>query len=142
MGTYKKRLVLVLAAVIFIIAVPATIYFAGTFGNDTQYVMYIGTNDKDIYMQLIPTDEAKAIVNEICARHVGGYTVSTAEGGWVDGNGILTQETTLIYVFTNASETQMYAIMDEAIAALNQSSILIEKRYVTSTFYGGKEFSR
>jgi len=147
MGTAKKRITLSLSAVTLVLVVLATMYFGGYFGEQpaisysgtTQYVLYIGTNDKDTYSRIIPTEEAKAIVNEICARHVGGYTASEAVGGWVDEKGVLTQETTLVYVITGASEQQVLLIMNEVLVALNQNSILIEKRGVTSAFYSGGE---
>ena len=49
-----------------------------------KYVLYIGTNDKDTYEQVISTEEAREIVNEICIKYVDGYTASEAKGGWVD----------------------------------------------------------
>ena len=142
----KKRLALPLAIVILAMVVLLAMYFAGLFAmpsaigfsNGTQYVMYIGTNDKDSYEQVVPPDEARAIVNEICGRYVDGYTASVAEGGWVDERGILTKETTLVYVLTGASERSALAIMDEVLIALRQNSILIEKRDVTSAFYSGR----
>ena len=147
MGTTKKRIALSLSVVAIVLAVLAAMYFGGYFGERsaidysgaTQYVLYIGTNDKDTYSQIIPTEEAMAIVNEICARHVGGYTASKAAGGWVDEKGVLTQETTLVYVITGASEPQVLLIMNEALVALNQNAILVEKRDVASAFYSSGE---
>lgn len=107
--------------------------------DNGKYVLYIGTNDKDTYTQLIPTEEAKAKVNEICSRYVDGYTVQTAEGGWVDETGTLTEETTLIYSFDNTSEADIRSIMDEVLKALNQNSILVEKEDLTYCYYNGME---
>lgn len=101
------------------------------------YVLYIGTNDKDTYQQIIPTAEAIDIVNGICARYVEGYTMSTAEGGWLDEAGILTQETTLVYTFVDADQGDIIRIMDDVLSALNQNSILVERRDVDSAFYYG-----
>jgi hypothetical protein len=103
-----------------------------------NYILYIGTNDKETYEQIIPTDEAKRIVNEICAKYVDGYTVSEAQGGWVDEHGILTQENTLIYSFIGAEESDIIAIMNEVLVALNQNSILVEKNDISSIFYNGR----
>lgn len=102
-----------------------------------KYMLYIGTNDKDTYTQLIPLEEAKAIVNEICSRYVSGYTVQTAEGGWVDETGTLTQEQTLVYSFDAVAEADVLAIMDEVLVALNQNSILLEKQALTYCYYSG-----
>lgn len=103
----------------------------------TKYVLYIGTNDKDTYTQLIPTDEAKRIVDDICVKHVGGFTAIDAVGGYLDDKNIMTHENSLVYEIYDASENQIKAIMDEVIKALNQSSILVETQKVTYTFYNG-----
>jgi hypothetical protein len=103
-----------------------------------QYVLYIGTNDKDTYEQIIPTDEAKEIVNEICAKYVEGYTVSDMKGVWVDEKGVPTQEDTLVYIISYADEPDIVAIMNEALTALGQNSILVERRDISSVFYHGK----
>jgi len=102
-----------------------------------QYVLYIGMNDKDTYEQIIPTDEVVEIVNAICAKHVGGWTMKHARGGWVDEKDVLTQENTLVYFIAWASESDVIAIMDEVLVALNQNSILIERRDISSVFYRG-----
>lgn len=101
----------------------------------TRYTLYIGTNDKDTYTQLISTEKAMEIVNEICVRHVGGYTVSTAHGGWMDEAGVMTNEETLVYTFLDAEEEQIIRIMDEVRLALNQNSILCEQQSVIAEFY-------
>lgn len=102
-----------------------------------KYALYIGTNDKDAYAQQIPTDEAKRIVDEICSKYVDGYTVQRAEGGWVDESGVLTEEQTLVYSFDAVSEDDLIAIMDEALARLNQASILVERQDLTYCYYSG-----
>lgn len=102
-----------------------------------KFVLYIGLNDKDTYTQLIPTEEAIATVNEIASRHVDGYTMQDASGGWVDETGTLTQEPSLVYSFDQAAEADIIAIMDEVLAVLNQNSILVEKEDLTYTYYDG-----
>lgn len=104
-----------------------------------KYVLYIGTNDKDTYTQLIPLDEAKEKVNEICSRYVDGYTVQTAEGGWVDETGTLTEEQTLVYSFDEAEEADIISIMNETLKELNQNSILVEKEDLNYCYYSGEE---
>jgi hypothetical protein len=114
-----------------------TLSFEST--QNGQYILYIGTNDRDTYEQIIQTDEAVEIVNGICAKHVEGYTMSHAKGGWVDEKGVLTQENTLVYTFAYADESDVAAIMDEILTALNQNSILVERRDISSVFYYGKD---
>lgn len=103
-----------------------------------RYTLYIGTNDKDTYTQLISLDEAKETVNRICAEHVGGYTVMEAAGGWTDETGTLTQEETLVYSFTDVQEEALLRVMDEVLEELNQSSILVEVSGVRSLYYYGE----
>jgi hypothetical protein len=103
-----------------------------------QYILYIGTNDKDTYEQIIPTEEAVEIVNGICAKYAEGWTMSHAKGGWMDEKKFLTQENTLVYYFAYAGESDIVAIMDEILTALNQNSILVERRDISSVFYNGK----
>ena len=69
-------------------------------------------------------EEAKETVNGICAKYVEGYTVTEAQGGWVDETGTLTEEQTLVYSFTGVSEEALTSIMDEVLKELNQNSIL------------------
>lgn len=103
-----------------------------------KYVLYIGTNDKDTYKQVISTEEAREIVNEICIKYVDGYTASEAKGGWVDETDTLTQENTLVYAFYEVTEEQLVNIMEEILTALNQNSILLEKQEAIYTYYSGK----
>lgn len=103
-----------------------------------KYVLYIGTNDKDTYKQVISTEEAREIVNEICIKYVDGYTASEAKGGWVDETDTLTQENTLVYAFYEVTEEQLVNIMEEILEALNQNAILVEKQEAIYTYYSGK----
>lgn len=119
------------------ITVTVIIGYHVFFPKTEQYVLYIGTNDKDTYQQMISTEEAKQIVNKICAKNVDGYTVMEAEGGWIDEKNVLTEENTLVYTFNGVKEEQMTQIMDEVLEALNQNSILLEKRKLYSTYYSG-----
>ena len=50
--------------------------------TDVQYVMYLGTNDKDTNEPVFDPDEAKAQAEEILVDHFGGYTIQEANGGW------------------------------------------------------------
>jgi hypothetical protein len=107
------------------------------YSENGKYVLYIGLNDKDTYEQIIPTEEAKTIVNNICAKYLGGYTVSEANGGWVDETGTLTEETSLVYSLSEADEADIVQIMDEVLKALNQNSILVERQDLLYTYYSG-----
>lgn len=111
----------------------------GTDQYDTQYVIYIGTNDKDSYTQTIPTEEAISIVRTICLNHVDGFTVQLAEGAWRDENGIVTDEVTIICYLDGINAETAHSIADETIRALNQNTVLIEENRVVIEYYSGKE---
>ena len=104
-----------------------------------KYILYIGTNDKDTYQQEIPTEEARDMVNAICAKYVGGYTASDAKGGWVDETDTLTQENTLVYSFYEITEEQLVQVMDDILKQLNQNSILVERQEAVYTYYYGNK---
>lgn len=133
---------LVSAGIITYLAVPADCFSpASTAGLDYEYsenekyVLYIGTNDKDTYKQIIPTEDAIQKVSEICKKYVTGYTVSQSKGGWVDETGTLTEENTLVYSFSGVNESAIKSIMDEVLISLNQNSILVECQDITYTYY-------
>jgi hypothetical protein len=102
-----------------------------------KYVLYIGLNDQDTGSQIVSIQEAEALVNAICVKYTGGYTEISARGGWLDNQQMI-EENSLVYVFYDASEEEILAIMDEALDALNQSSILIEKDSAIFTYYKGR----
>lgn len=110
----------------------------GNYAYKEKYVLYIGLNDKDTYTQIISVEEAKKIINDICIKYADGYTVTEANGGWIDETGALTEEISLVYTLSNVEETDVVSIMDEVLAALNQNSILVERQRTDSMYYSGK----
>lgn len=102
-----------------------------------KYTLYIGTNDKKTYKQIIPTEKAREIVNKICVKYVDGYTSLQACGGWVDETNTLTQENTLVYSFYDVTQQQIVSILNEVEDKLNQNSILVEVEDVNYAYYYG-----
>jgi len=107
--------------------------------NGVKYTLYIGLNDKDSYTQLIPTEDAMEKVSAIALKHADGFTLYQAQGAYLDDAGVETFENSLVLVFFDAEEAAIRAIMDEVIAELNQSSILVEREKVRYEFYEGAE---
>ena len=101
-----------------------------------QYVMYLGTNDKDsgkpVFTQAESMEQAKAVL----LKHFGGYTIQEAEGGWVDGDNVY-QEYTLVIYLSDTTEEAVHAAADELVQVFNQSSVLIQKNPTTTEFYAG-----
>lgn len=109
-----------------------------TAAENSKYTLYIGTNDKDTYEQMIDTPTAIDIVNNICAENMCGYTMAEAKGGWAE-DGKLYHENTLVYTLVGVSEKQVVAVMREAREQLNQNTILVELADSTSAYYDGTE---
>ena len=91
--------------------------------RDIQYVMYVGTNDKDSDEPVCSLEEAKVRAADILVEHFGGYTIQVANGGWQDG------DTTL---------DKVHAAADDLIQAFHQSSILIQANETTTEFYSSE----
>lgn len=105
--------------------------------KDVQYVMYLGTNDKDTNQPVFSSEEAKAKAEDILISHFGGYTIQEANGGWID-EGTIYQEYTLVIILSDTTPDQVHAAADEMISAFNQSSVLIQANETTTEFYGGE----
>jgi hypothetical protein len=50
------------------------LYAPSSSKEQTEYELYIGTNDKDTYQSEIPYDECVSKVTDICLDHVDGFT--------------------------------------------------------------------
>ena len=105
--------------------------------EDIQYVMYLGTNDKDSNEPVFSPEEAKSKAEEILVKHFGGYTIQEANGGWAD-DGKLYQEYTLVIYLSDTSLDQIHAAADELVETFHQSSVLIQANRTTTEFYSGK----
>ena len=103
---------------------------------DIQYVLYLGTNDKDTNKPVFTQAEAKEKAKDILIRHFGGFTMQEAEGGWLDGE-TLYQEYTLIIYLSDTTKEAVHAAADELIETFRQSSVLIQANPTTTEFYGG-----
>ena len=101
-----------------------------------QYVMYLGTNDKDTNQPVFTPEEAMVKAQEILIRHFGGYTIQEARGGWLD-SGILYQEYTLVIYLSDTTPEAIHAAADELVEVFRQSSVLIQANPTTTEFYSG-----
>ena len=102
--------------------------------RDIQYVLYLGTNDKDTNKPVFTQTEALEKVKEILLRHFGGYTIQEAHGGWID-EGTEYQEYTLVIYLSDTTLSQVHAAADEMIEAFHQSSVLIQENPTRTEFY-------
>ena len=104
--------------------------------EDIQYVLYLGTNDKDTNKPVFTQAEAMERAKEILIRHFGGYTIQEAHGGWVD-EGQLYQEYTLVIYLSDTTPEAVHAAADELIETFRQSSVLIHANPTVTEFYSG-----
>ena len=102
--------------------------------KDIQYVLYLGTNDKDTNLPVYSKEEAKKVAEEILLRHFGGYTIQEAEGGWKDNDKVY-QEYTLVIYLSDTTMGSVHKAADELIEKFHQSSILIQSNKTTTEFY-------
>lgn len=102
---------------------------------DIQYVLYLGTNDKDTNKPVFTQAEAKGKAKEILIRHFGGFTIQEADGGWID-EGTVFQEYTLVIYLSDTTKEAVHAAADELIEAFHQSSVLIQANPTKTEFYG------
>ena len=104
--------------------------------EDVQYVMYLGTNDRDTNKPVFTQQEAMEKAREILISHFGGYTIQEAHGGWVD-NGTEYQEYTLVIYLSDTTDEAVYGAADELIDTFHQSSVLIQTNPTKTEFYSG-----
>ncbi|MDY6392028.1 MAG: DUF3574 domain-containing protein [Bacilli bacterium] len=104
-----------------------------------EYIMYVGTNDKDTYQLEMPLEDARNIVqNKLMDHFPDGFTMYDAKGVWRDENKVITLEYSFVCVIETTEKAEVYKVADELIVALNQSTILIVTNAVQSIdFYMG-----
>ena len=124
-------LALCLSAVSLIVALKS----AAQDTQDTQYVLYLGTNDKDTNEPVFTPEEAKAAAEEILIDHFGGYTIQEANGGW-EYEGVRYQEYTIVIYLSDTTLDEVHAAADDLLRVFNQSSVLIHANKTTTEFYG------
>ena len=118
-------------------AVPETVTEAETEAeadSDVQYVLYLGTNDKDTNKPVFTQAEALEKAKDILIRHFGGYTIQEAHGGWID-NETEYQEYTLVIYLSDTTMDKVHAAADEMIEVFHQSSVLIQENPTRTEFY-------
>ena len=105
---------------------------------DIQYVLVLGTNDKDTYQPFGTEQECKDKVDEVLTKHVEGFTIQEAKGGWTNENGTVDHEYTVVILLSDTTIEKVHAICDDLIKTFNQSSVLIQANETKTEFYSGK----
>lgn len=105
--------------------------------QDIQYVLYVGTNDKDTNEPVFEPEEAREHLENILTEHFYGFTIQEARGGWVNDDGSVAHEYTLVVYLSDTTLDEVHAACDDLVTEFNQSSILIQQNVTTTEFYGG-----
>ena len=105
--------------------------------KDVQYVLYLGTNDKDSNQPVFSHETAKETLKGNLIQRFGGYTIQEANGGWIDDDGTEYQEYTLVIYLSDTDLNAVHALCDELLRTFNQSSVLIQANETRTEFYGG-----
>lgn len=106
--------------------------------TDIQYVIYLGTNDKDSYEPYGTPEAVKAKVDEVLTKHFEGFTIQEANGGWKNENGTVDHEYTVVILLSDTTMEKVHAAADNLIRVFNQSSVLIQANKTKTEFYSGK----
>ena len=106
--------------------------------GDIQYVMFLGTNDKDSNQPYGTPEEAKAKVDEVLTNYFEGFTIQEANGGWVNDDGSVAHEYTVMILLSDTTEEKVHAAADELIQEFNQSSVMIQANKTKTEFYSGE----
>lgn len=106
--------------------------------GDAEYVLYLGTNDKDTNQPVYSREESKERAKAILMKNFGGYTIQEAEGGWKGDDGKEYQEYSLIIYLSDTDIDTVHATAKELIDEFHQSSVLINTQRVETEFYDGK----
>ena len=104
--------------------------------TDIQYVLYLGTNDKDTNKPVFTQAEAVEKAKDILIRHFGGYTIQEAHGGWID-DGKVYQEYTIVIYLSDTTPEKVHTAADELVETFHQSSVLIHENPTKTEFYSG-----
>ncbi|SEF77400.1 Protein of unknown function [Eubacterium ruminantium] len=105
--------------------------------GEEQFVIYLGTNDKDTNKPVFTPEEAKEKAREVLLEDFDGFTILEADGVWKDSSKIF-QEYTVVICFSDTNIDNIHKAADKLIKVFNQSSILIQTNTVKSEFYEGE----
>ena len=106
--------------------------------GDVQYVLYLGTNDKDSNKPVFPPEEAKEKAEEILLDHFGGFTIQEAHGGWKDGDKVYSEYTIVIYL-SDTNIDEVHSAAKEMVETFHQSSVLIQSNETKTEFFSGEQ---
>lgn len=99
-----------------------------------KHTLYIGLNDATEKRQLVSTENARRIVENIFYDVIGGATLSEARGIYKHTDGTRIVENTIRAEVFGAEDADIEYIAEYLKKALNQESIAVEYSEVVSRF--------
>ena len=133
----KKNRMLLAYTLILVIVAALFVWNESQDFNDTQYVIYLGTNDKDSNLPVFSREEAKLKLKDILAKYFSGWTILESEGGWTGDDGKIYHEFTLVIYLSRTDKAKVHEASNELIKTFNQSSVLIHENPTRKEFYSG-----
>ena len=105
--------------------------------EENQYVLFLGTNDKDTNKPVFAQEEAREKARDILIRYFDAYTLQEAGGAFKSEDGSVYQNYTLVISLTGTTEEQVHDAADELLAVFNQRSVRIETNLAKTEIYSG-----
>ena len=88
-----------------------------------KYEIYVGLNDKDAKVQIIPTDNAMLKIHSL----IGDCSMSLIQGYFTHADGSMVVEKTIKCEIFGMEDAKVHAIVEQLKLDLNQESILVNK---------------
>ena len=105
--------------------------------GDIQYVVFLGTNDKDTNDPVFTPEEAANHADAVLTKHFSGFTIQEAKGGWVNDDGSVAHEYTLVIYLSDTDLDTVHAAAKDLVDEFNQSAVMIQSNLTTTEFYSG-----
>lgn len=99
-----------------------------------KYTVYIGLNDQDSKVQIITTENALTLAENIFCEYCGGATLTTGRGVYTHDDGQKVIENTIIAAVFGCELESVKRAALECKRALNQESVALECYEVESNF--------
>lgn len=103
--------------------------------QNTEYIVYFGLNDKSTGEQIVSKEEATEIIKNIFEKQGVGYTVLEAFGAYLDEEGKVVSNETVVLDILMVSEEELENAVTEAVDELHLASAMVTKSDISYRFY-------
>ena len=134
----KKSALIIALIALSLSAANSFIIIQEHFKQDVQYVLYLGTNHKNTNEPVFSKSDAKFNADSILVKYFSGFTIQEADGGWLEDNGVISHEYTLVIYLSDTNLNQVHKACGELIEKFHQNSVLIQANTTKTEFYSGE----